>query len=199
MRGTPEITDSHIPRTVVELPHLSNIHPAPVFADLDLVMGTNLDSLATLRKGVDLSRADNPFADPFALVRPYGDTHRIIPVIHDFQEATGFITMVFRRSGRWLGGKLRPTGRELYLNLRHGTERYAKQDSQHTIPSDPLARHLCSFERSGEFVPAPVLLYLTFQPNYISFHLRIPVDMASLWITLSGPKAGARYERRLWT
>jgi len=158
MRGTPDITDSHIPRTVVELPHLANIHPAPVFADLDLVMGTDLDPPAALLKGVDLSGADNPLANPFALIRPHGDAHLILPVIDDFKEAAGFVSVAFRRSGRRLVGKLRPTGRkrELYLNLRHGQERGAKQDnSQYAIPSDPLERHIHSFQSSGDHCGAP--------------------------------------------
>src|SRR2546427_11738991 len=110
MRGTPDITDSHIPRTVVELPHLANIHPAPVFAYLDLVMGTDLDPPAALLKGIDFPRVDSPFANPFAMIRPHSDAHLILPVIDDFKDATGFISVAFRRSGTRLVGKLRPTG-----------------------------------------------------------------------------------------
>jgi hypothetical protein len=153
MCSTPDVTDSHIPCAVVELPHLAHIHPAPVFADLDLVMGTDLDPPTALLKGVDLSGADSPFANPFALIRPHGDAHLILPVIDHFKDATGFVSVAFWGSGRRLLAKLRPTGRkrDLYLNLRHGQERGAQQDnSQYARPSDPLERHIRSFQSSGE-------------------------------------------------
>src|SRR5438094_9938437 len=43
MGRTPDIPDAHIPDTVLELPNVAHIHPAPIVADLDLVMGTDFD------------------------------------------------------------------------------------------------------------------------------------------------------------
>src|SRR5712691_5814365 len=149
VRGPPDISYPDVPRPVVELPHLANIHPAPVFADLDLVMGTDLDPLAALLKGVDLSGADHPFANPFALIRPHGDAHLILPVIDDFQEATGFIRVVFRGSRSRLVGKWWPTRRELDLDLRQSQKGGAYQDNSHNAgPSDLRERHRRSFLRT---------------------------------------------------
>src|SRR6266700_3876806 len=149
MRGTPHIPDSHIPDTVVELPDLSHVHPAPVFAYLNFIVWTNLDPLAALRKRVGLSGADHPFANPFALIRPHGDAHLILPVIDDFQEATGFIRVVFRGSRSRLVGKWWPTRRELYLDLRQSQKGGAYQDNSHNAgPSDLRERHRRSFLRT---------------------------------------------------
>src|SRR5437867_72408 len=124
MRGPPDVPNSHIPGTVVKLPHLAHIYPAPVFTYFDLIVWTNLDPPATLLKGADFSGGDHPFANPFALIRPHGDANLILPVIDDFKDTTGFIPVVFRWRGLWLLAKLRPTGRQrdLYLYLRTGKQ-----------------------------------------------------------------------------
>src|SRR4029077_16857449 len=114
---------------------------------------TDLDPPAVLLKGVGCSRADDPFADPFAVIGPHSDLHRFLPIIDDFKDTTGFILVAFRTRGRWLLGKLRPTGRKrkLYLNLRTSQQREDQQDNgHHPIPSDPLTRHTPSFESSGK-------------------------------------------------
>ena len=84
---------------------MAYIHPAPIFADLDLVMGTDFDPTATLLKGVHGAGTDDPFPDPFALIGPQGNGDLILPVIDDFQETTGFIAEVFRMRGTRLIGK----------------------------------------------------------------------------------------------
>src|SRR5205085_10443935 len=99
MGGTPDIPDTHIPDTVLELPDVAHIYPAPIFADLDLVMGTDFDPTATVLKGIHGSRTDHPFPDPLALIGPQGDGDLILPVIDHFQETTGFIAVVFRMRG----------------------------------------------------------------------------------------------------
>jgi hypothetical protein len=76
MRRTPDISYPDVPYTVLELAHLSNIHPAPVLSHFDLVVRTDLD--------------------PLAVMGPYRDLHLILPVIDDFKEATGLIREVHR-------------------------------------------------------------------------------------------------------
>src|SRR5712691_9389813 len=141
MRRTPDIAYSDVPYTVLKLTHLSNIHPAPVLSYFDLVVRTDLDPLAIHFKDGWLSRGDDPFANPLAMMGPYRDLHLILPVIDDFKEATGLISVVFRGSGARLVGKWRPL-RELYLDLSKGQE-WAEQpyDSKHAVPSPPCQAH----------------------------------------------------------
>src|SRR5262249_10307717 len=136
MGGTPDITDSYIPDTVLELPDVSHIYPTPIIADLDLVMWTDFDPTATLLKGVHGAGTDHPFPDPFALIGPHRDGALVLPVIDDFQETTGFIAVLFWMRGTWVIGKWRPTRRKLYLNLCQSEQRNEGQDnSQNTAPA----------------------------------------------------------------
>ena len=115
MRRTPDIAYSDVPYPVLKLTHLANIHPAPVIPHFDLVVRTDLDPLAIHLKDGWLSRGDDPFANPLAMMGPYRDFHSILPVIEDFKEATGFIRVVFRGSRARLVGKWWPL-RGLYLD-----------------------------------------------------------------------------------
>src|SRR4030095_3248962 len=96
MGGPPDISDAHIPDTVLELPNMAHIHPAPILAHLDLVMGTDFDPTAPLLKGVHGTGTQYPFPDPFALMGPQGDGDLVLPVIDDFEEPPGFIAVGFR-------------------------------------------------------------------------------------------------------
>src|SRR5882724_5363651 len=142
MSRPPDITDAHIPNTILELPDVAHIHPAPIVADLDLVMGTDFDPPAPLLKGVHGTGTDHPFPDAFALIGPHGDGDRLLPVIDDFQEPPGFITVGFRMRGTWLIGKGWPPLRQLYLNLGQSEQRGEEQDTRYnTEPFDLFAEH----------------------------------------------------------
>ena len=139
MGGTPDIPDANIPDTVLELPDVAHIHPAPIVADLDLVMGTDFDPTATLLKGVHGSGTDHAFSNPFALIGPHGDGDLFLPVIDDFQETTGFIAIVFRMRGTRLIGKGRPPLRQLYLNLCTSEQGSEDQDNHHNTQPSTLS------------------------------------------------------------
>ena len=141
MGGPPDIPDAHIPDAVVELPNVAHIHPAPIVADLDLVMGPDFNALTALRKGVDGAGIDHPFADTFTPVRPHRDGHWILPVIDDFQEPTGFIAVGFRMRGAGLIGKGRPPWRQLDLNLCKSKQRGEGQDKGYQ--ADPANLSTC--------------------------------------------------------
>src|SRR5262249_21198511 len=128
MRGTPNIADAHIPDPVLELPDLAHIDPAPVFTDLDLVMGTDFDLIAPFLNGVDGTGTEHPFPDPFALIGPHGDADLSLPVIDDFQQPTGFIAIVFWWPGAQLSGEWRPPLRQLYLHLGQSEQRGEEQE-----------------------------------------------------------------------
>src|SRR5213593_4649481 len=66
MRGPPDIADPDIPDPVVKLADLPDIHPPPVFAHFDLVVGANLDPLAVHVKEHRVARSDHPCPNPFA-------------------------------------------------------------------------------------------------------------------------------------
>jgi len=121
MGRTPDIAYSDVPNTVLKFTHLAHIHPAPVIPYFDLVVRTDFDPLALHLKDSGLSRWDDPFANPLAMMGPDRDLHRILPVIDDFKEATGLIREVLWWSRTRLVGKWRPL-REWYLALRKGPE-----------------------------------------------------------------------------
>src|SRR5262249_50212436 len=95
--------------------------------------------------GVCGAGTEDPFPDPFALIRPYCDGHLLRPVIDDFQETPGFIPIVFRGSGSRLRGKLRSPLRQLYLDLCQSQERGEPQyGCKHPGPSHRFAMHRLS-------------------------------------------------------
>src|SRR6266702_8269025 len=73
MRGPPDIADSDIPCPIVKLAHLPDIHPPPILAHFDFVVGAHLDPLAIHVKEDRVSRSDHPFPNPFALMGPHRD------------------------------------------------------------------------------------------------------------------------------
>ena len=81
MRRPPDIPDPYIPNAVLELPDVAHIHPAPIFAHLDLVMGPHFDPTTSFLKGVHGTRVQHPFPDAFALIGPYDEGDLILPVI----------------------------------------------------------------------------------------------------------------------
>jgi hypothetical protein len=136
MGGPPDITDADIPDPILELPNVPHIHPAPIVADLNFVMGTDFDPTAPVLKGVHGTGIKHPFPDPFALMGPQGNGDLVLPVIDNFQEPTGFIAVGFRMQGTLLIGKGGPPLRQLYLNLcknKQGSE--AQDGSYNTDPS----------------------------------------------------------------
>src|SRR5262249_3313251 len=136
---------------VLELPDLAHIDPAPVFTDLDLVMGTDFDLIAPFLKGVDGTGTEHPFPDPFALIGPHGDADLSLPVIDDFQQPTGFIAIVFWWPGAQLRGEWRPPLRQLYLHLGQSEQRGEEQEHSHkTAPANVSRCHTPSILAWGK-------------------------------------------------
>ncbi len=64
----PYITHADIPRAVLELAYLPDIHPAPIFSNLNFVARAHPDRSSTLLQYHPFSRPNNPFANPLSVI-----------------------------------------------------------------------------------------------------------------------------------
>ena len=73
MGRLPHIPHVDVPCPVLELADLSNIHPAPVVPDFDLIVRAYPDPLATLLQYDLFAGANRPFANALPLIGPQAE------------------------------------------------------------------------------------------------------------------------------
>src|SRR5215831_15354788 len=128
MRGAPDITDVHVPVSLLVAAHLPEVYPAPVFACLDLIVRARLDSGATFLQHRILSWSNDPFANPLAVIRPHAEVDLVLPVIVDDHDTT-----------RAVGSESRANLARLRLRRQHG---HQQDRYQHAGEAYPFSVHI---------------------------------------------------------
>src|SRR5712692_5941198 len=126
MGGPPDIAHTHVPYTILRLTDGSDIDPAPLLTDFDLVVCSHPDGSASLIAQVGrLSRSDRPAAaaNLFPPLLPQGHFHGIVPVIGDLNIPTI------------------PSATLLCQNHERGDQ---EDNGQNSPGSYPLHRHILS-------------------------------------------------------
>src|SRR5262245_40633598 len=96
MGRLPHIPDVDIPRAVLELADLSDVHPAPIFPDLDFVVRAYPDRSSCLPQHRPFSRSNNPCTEPLPTRRPHAHVHHVPPVIDDLNGTTWLLVVLYR-------------------------------------------------------------------------------------------------------
>src|SRR5207245_7250813 len=89
----PHIPDVDIPCAVLELADLANVHPAPIFSNLNFVVRAYPDWSSRLPQHRPFSRSDDPFANPLPTLGPHAHIDDVSPVIDDLNGATRLVVV----------------------------------------------------------------------------------------------------------
>src|SRR5439155_17438621 len=81
--GSSHIAHIDIPRAVLELAYLLDIHPVPVIPNFNLVGWAYPEPFSTLLQHHIFSWANEPFAQPLPIICPYAEVDFVSPVIGD--------------------------------------------------------------------------------------------------------------------
>src|SRR5215813_1166424 len=93
MGRLPHIADVDIPRTVLELADLPDVHPAPIVSNLYFVVRAYSDWSSRLPQQHPFSRSDDPFANPLPILGPHAHVDDVSPVIDDLNGATRLVVV----------------------------------------------------------------------------------------------------------
>src|SRR5712691_8317425 len=132
MGRLPHIPHVDIPRAVLELADLSNVHPAPVFANLDFVVWTDPDRSPRLSQQRLFAWSDDPFTNALPTLGPHAHVDDVAPIIDDLNGATRL-------------GVIPCLSRLPILDLSDRQERRKHQDRhKHPPQFHTLRVHICS-------------------------------------------------------